>query len=165
MNKEIETVIEQLRVCSKELGLNCNISFADGNSTLILEFKEKPQPEIAKAVEDLVFFSNEFQMKNLSSIFTINDTKIIIRLQNYPLFCRLYETLKSFKANVFMVEVTKKKIVFAYTLKHKHDLGADELDQLQNLINPEITEHDSIRVCYNNGVSTLDVDLTKKPFH
>lgn len=163
MEREIKTVSEKLRVCSKELALDCKIELAD--YMLTLKFGKKPSPEIVKKIEEMVFFTNEVVMSNLATNFVDNGQEILINLKNYPVFCRLYETLKTFKCNIFMVEIKEHELVFAYTLKHKHDLGADELDILQNIINCNIKNHDSIRVSYTDGVSTLSVNLLKTSEH
>lgn len=160
MKKEIETVTEKLRVSSKELGLNCSVTLEQDIVTL--KFDKEPEPQLVKKIEEIVFFTNEVVLSNISSNFAASGKAIMINLKNYPIFCRMYETLKSFKCNIFMVEILKDEVVFAYTLKHKHDLCSDELDVLQNIINPKIKEHDSIRVSYSHGVSTMRAYLTKK---
>lgn len=163
MEKEIKTIAEKLRICSKELSLNCKVELED--DMLTLKFSEEPKPEIVKQIEEMVFFTNEIIMSNIRSNFADSGKAIMIDLKNYPIFCRIYESLKSFKCNIFMVEIMENELVFAYTLKHKHDLCADELDILQNIINSNIKNHDSIRVSYDKGVSTMRVDLAKTEEH
>ena len=163
MEKEIKIVVEKLRTCIKELHLECKLELE--SNVVTLKFEKEPEPELVKKIEVLVFFTNEMIVSNINEIFSNSGKVIMIRLDNYSKFCQMYETLKSFKCYIFMAEINDSNLVFHYTLKHKHDLNYGELNILQNIVNPCVAHHDSIRVSYCNGVATLNANLAKTVAH
>lgn len=162
-NGIIKTAIEKVRLCTEKQDVKCSITL-EGTAILIV-FDKTPSPEIVTQIKELVFFTNELVLSSIDSVFVHNAHTIIIDVTRYPVFVQMYNTLKDLKAKVFMIEVTNSFLEFQYTLDDKHDLNAKNLDTLQDIINPTIGNHDSIRVSYSNGVSTLCADLLKEKEH
>lgn len=161
---EIQTAIEKIRLYIDKRNIACSIGFFDNQ--LCIKFADRLTLEIIKQIKELVFFTNEIIITNIDSLFEGEDNCIKIYFTSgYEKFVKMYSALKEFKACVCMCEITSSCITFHYTLSHKHDLNYAELEILQNIINPEIKNHDSIRVSYLNGVSTLCADLSKLKEH
>ncbi len=78
----------------------------------------------------------------------------------YPeVFYKLYHQLKHFNLDVKKFFLTDSEIEFVFVANGRPTLNYNELEVLQNIINPEIKHHDSIRVIGFDHVYTLRARL------
>lgn len=104
-----------------------------------------------------VIFTGNYDNINVSqrasSLMQKNDNTIIVNLKIYDIFTNIYEKLVELGVTMLEASFDPNDIYFTYSLSGRSVLNYTELGILQDLIDPSIAEHDSIRVMGNGGNS------------
>lgn len=146
------------------------VKFDAKSSTLSIEFKSSveghtaiPTAEQFNYIRSIIFWSNSIELPYIEEHFCYNsETNILtVTIKYYEIASGLYEMLCKFGVCVRSFDMGKNDLCFCYTLEGHKPFNYDELEQLQNIINPEILYHDSIRVIGCEGVYSLRVNLSK----
>ena len=132
---------------------------------IVVHCEDKIPSELVEAIKNKIFFADEISEVLVDSIMKVSNHNISIRLTRYPEFVEMQKTLREFSADITRAEFRKNEFVFDYVLNGKHNLNFDELEKLQNIVNASIKNHDSIRVSYSGGISTMWTDLNKRTEH
>lgn len=160
---EIKIAMEKLRGLTEKSDLKFELVLTD--DILTIKFDKEPTQRAMELIRELVFFTNEVVVTNIESLVKQSGNNIIVSFKNYPVFCRVLAKLEDLKCKVHIVELKSMELIFDYILSEKHDLNDTELQKIQEIVNPDVADHDSIRVCYNNGVSSMCIDLLKTRAH
>ena len=84
----------------------------------------------------------------------------LVMNQKYPeVLFELYHQLKEFKLDVKKFFFRTSEVEFVFVASGRAPLNYDELEVLQNIIDPQIKHHDSIRVVGYDHVYTLRARL------
>ena len=92
----------------------------------------------------------------------LNGNVISIRIPHFRIFYNVYELIKSFGVKIHGVSISKQSISYFYKLKGRTVLNYDELELVQNEVNPYIKEHDSCRQMGFDSTYTLNLRLDKR---
>ncbi len=170
-----KTIISPIVMGAQDTIICCLNEFVSGsystkivtrnNETFIIVHCQDDIPsELVESIKRKLFFTNTIP-EVLIGIMKVSDHSISIRMTKYPEFVEMQKALTNFNADIKRAEFRKNELVFDYVLNGKHDLNFDELQKLQNIVNASINNHDSIRVSYSGGVSTMWTDLNKRKEH
>ena len=122
-----------------------------------------PTDEQVARIRELLLFRDEIHVfPPLSEMVIVEGRTIDINIPCYEIFCNLYLQLKAFGVKVTDAKFDmKSNMEFIYLLKGRNFLMYDELAVLQDIINPAILHHDSIRVMVDHGECTMRINLDK----
>ena len=153
----LHTVIN--RVADYTHDMKTEIEFS--NHELHVKFKETPDFEVIATIRSMVFY--DLAIPSIENVFFFNLEKneLTINLKHYEMFILLWKKLKE-NNHVVMVYFKKNSLEYSCIHYHTRNISYNELEELQDIVNPEIKYHDSIRVVYRAGISVVLVDLDKK---
>ena len=134
---------------------------SDDRTTITLA--SDPTDEQVTRIREMLLFRDEIHVfPPLSDMVIVDGRTIDINVPHYEAYCKLYQQLKDFGVKVTDAKFeSKNNLMFTYLLKGRSFLLYDELGVLQNIIDPTIKHHDSIRVMVSSGECTMRIDFTK----
>lgn len=153
----LHTVISRVTDYTQEM--QATVEFTDSQE-LRVSFTVTPEFEVIEHIRQMVFY--DLAIPNIEKVFYFNIEKneLTIDLKYYEMFILLWKKLKE-NNNVEMVCFKKDSLEYSCIHYHTRNISYNELEELQNIVNPEIKYHDSIRVVYRCGISVVLVDLGK----
>ena len=126
----------------------------DNGNNLALLVSKQPTKQQLEEVRKELFLCSELRTRVSPDLLILNPDAMQVQLlwRPFRIFSGAYQALSSF-ADVHLVqaEALKDEVVFYYKIDKRVCLNSDELQYIQNSINPSLLEHDSIRVLGCNG--------------
>ena len=141
-----EIVIRALR----SLGI-FNITITTNTGTqphMIFNIPRKlEQNEIDMIAKQIFFYLEDTVISNIDELIYLNQQgDLIINYANFDTFSGILSKFKELGRKVINCRISDSCISFSYARYVERALDYQELEQIQNIINPAIPEHDSIRV-------------------
>lgn len=139
-----------------------NITFE--GQVLKIDCSETPNEEQLQHLEDALFFTNKLDTcincaRHDHKFVTLVGSEITVYMHNYKIFVELYKKLDEFGMQITDVEISPNEILFTYSASGRSVLNYAELDELQNIVDPLISAHDSIRVMGMSGKYDMRVRI------
>lgn len=153
MNNEtvtLEQYIEKIRCYFSSTDLApVQITLDDTTEELTVSSEKPFNAKHMQAVGELLFFTNEVNFPNVKSFIFLSseDNMLHINLKNYTLFVELFMKLKQFNTELTESDIDCSSLTYRYSVRKRGIwLLSKELEELQAIINSEISDHNSIRV-------------------
>lgn len=122
---------------------------------------QEPTDEHLVQLRSIIFSADNIVVSSkVGSLISTDGHKISIQLKAYEIFNGLYKKLGELGVKVLSAEFGPKDVAFTYVLAGRFVLNYAELEELQNIINPAIEQHDSIRVIGDGGSYTLRATIS-----
>ena len=160
----IDTMMQKLLsyVQTQELG-PISTSFDDSKTVLEVVCSRCPTKEHLRHLEQLIFFTDKLKVTHSGGeLVSADENTISIQIAGYYQFASIYQMLTEMHSDVTEAKISyPSEIIFTYFIVGRCVLSYMELEQLQNVINPMIEDHDSIRVMGMQGEYSMRVDLKR----
>lgn len=164
MKRAVEIVTEKIRIYIEKVNIDSSIEL-DGD-ILTIRFNQIPSQLMVTHIKQLIFFTNEIIIPDIDQVFKLRRKCIKVDLSKYEEFYFIFNSLKDFNCNVLIATLTENEsISFECILKYQRDFTCKQLDAIQSIVNPQIANHDSIRVTYRHGISSISIDLGRTEEH
>ena len=87
---------------------------------------------------------------------------IVIAMPHFRAFYNIYELIKSFGVKIEGAKIGDGEIAYEYKLKGRSVLNYDELGQIQDEVDPTVSNHNSCRQMGCGGEYTLNIRFDRK---
>lgn len=144
-----------------------NVSIADitvsQNNTVKFLLKTSPTEEQLRQMQrELYFVDSTVPIKLSSSAFRYHERVLSISEYTHTVFRGVLSELHQIPSlHIEQVEVSEGELTFYYRMDTRPFLNAQELEKIQQRVDPSIPDHDSIRVFGFKGQYTLYIRFKK----
>lgn len=156
-------ILEQTNTYFERTSLEPVTLHIDGN-VLRITCSAEPSDKHLAELRNIIFGAGVGENITVSSmasnLIVKNGCDISVSLETYEIFCGLYKKLHELGVTVLSAEFDPKNVSFTYALVGRFVLNYDELGTLQNIIDPTIAHHDSIRVIGDGRSYTLRAKIS-----
>lgn len=135
-----------MALCS--LGIfNPTITSSNEGPYIIVELpKDLSESEMSYLANEL-FFTEAINIQNLKDyIFTNEKRQLFVCYENFGVFRDIYFKLQELNRKLIKASIGSTCVTFVYDRNYGVPLNYIQLDSIQNLVEPTIKDHDSIRV-------------------
>lgn len=154
--------IHKLQSYAEKNKLEIAIFGIDTEKAKVLFTNPPTQSQIDELKRELFFVDSTVDIKLDTSVFQVNANELILSLRTHATFRNvLRELIKIPSMRIEQVEIRAGEIVFYYHMGTRAFLNASELDSIQCAIDPNIENHDSVRVFGFKGQYTLYIRFEK----
>lgn len=164
IKSDTQTIVERLKYYFRNSDLEQSSISLEGD-TILVKFKYPicPTTKQLKTIKNIVFWTDTLDVPYIDDLvfFCLETNTLSINIKNYDIISGLYKRMKEFGVSVKSFDVSENDICFCYTLSGRNPFNCDELDEFQNIINPDIKNHDSIRIVGFDGVYSFRVNLKR----
>lgn len=164
----LQTTVDRLEYYLKNSSLR-DSTITITNNTLVISFPSKdsgpniPSDDQIRNIRGIVFWDSNIELLYVDNIFQYVHSQNYLRIdiRNYELMTSFFKTIKQFGITIYSFDMKDNEFCFNYKLSGRYHFTYDELNVLQNIINPNIKNHDSIRITGFDGIYTIRVTLKK----
>ena len=164
----IQSTVERIMYYLKNSSLRSS-TITQKNNILIINFQAEnseaviPSRDQLEHIREIVFWDNNIELPHEDNLFKYFDKKNYLRINlgNYDIAYNFFMAIRQFGVHVCSFDISKEEMFFAYKLSGRYHFNSEELDILQNLINPNINNHDSIRIVGFDGIYSIRIKLNK----
>ena len=165
----VQSVMERINHYLKNSPL-CQSTMSFANDILEIHFQSinsedirLPSDEQIMQIKNIVFWDSKIQLPYAKNLVEYNtNTKIMtINMKCYNITSEIFHKMTEFGVNVTGFDISADDFCFFYSVCGRYHFDYEELEALQNIINPNIQNHDSIRIVGFDGIYTLRVKFNR----
>ena len=153
-----EKMIDRLRLILAAMNLNL-IKQTSDDTYVICSFEHPLSPENLDQLKRELFYTDKIEIEGIDSLIFVTGNDLHIQHKHYYIYSGIYEALVSMKAKVFKGRIDKSAVVFHYDRNARAHINYVELDELQQIVDPTIPMHDSIRVMGDYEEYTMTIRI------
>lgn len=139
------------------------------NDILTIHFKNDmlqgtwPTKEQLQYIKDVIFWNTAIELPYENNIIQLNRSNhaLTVNFKNYEITTKFFLKMKDFGVVVTGFDMCYDEFSFYYKVAGRYHFSYSELEELQELINPNIKQHDSIRIAGFDGIYSVRVSLKK----
>lgn len=153
-----EKLIDRLRLIIAAMNLNL-IKQTSDDTYIICSFEHPLSPENLDQLKSELFYAGQIEVEGIDKLIFVSGNNLHIQHKHYDIYSGIYEALVSMKAKMLKGRIDTSAVVFHYDRNARAHINYIELDELQQIVDPTIPMHDSIRVMGDYEEYTMTVRI------
>ena len=138
------------------------ISISQGNKVKFLLNNRPTMDQLKQMERELYFVDSTVHIKLNPSAFDYKDCVLTVSEYTHSVFRGVLSELYQVPGmHIEQVEISEGELTFYYRMATRPFLNAEELERIQQKVDPSIPDHDSIRVFGFKGQYTLYIRFKK----
>lgn len=124
---------------------------------------EVPSQEQLRYIQNIMFWDSSIDLPCASNLIRYDEPSntMTINIRSYDTVSSFLEKMKEFGVRITAFDFEHDSFCFYYVIGANYHFTYDELEQLQAVVNPEIKNHDSLRVLGYDGSYSIRVAMNK----